>query len=171
MSDTARTRLVRNLVGALLPICAFALAAFYALLFQRDNAAPVVDPAGFSNDDDGFLHHMDGCWSNDKKLAASGWIVRKGHGAARRSVKVVVVEDGSGQVRAMKTSQIDREDVSKEVNRRRGDAIRYRNAGFSASLNRRVAEPQIGPGALYIAFDDGEKKVMLPIPCRLSQPQ
>lgn len=171
MNDLDQGKRARLLVNVFLPACAFVLVAFYALLFQRDNAASVVDPDGFSADGGDFLYEMEGCWSNDKKLAASGWIVRKGHGVARRTVKVVVVEDGSGQVRAMKTSQIDREDVSKDVNGRLGDAVRYRNAGFTASLNRRAAEPPIGPGALYIAFDDGGKKVMLPIPCRVGQPQ
>ena len=170
MGDIERTGRVRIFIGILLPACALALAAFYALLFQRDNAAPVVNLTGFNIDGRDILYQMDKCWSNDKKLVVSGWVVRKGHGAARRSVRVVVVDD-SGQPRAMKTTQIDREDVSGQVNHRLGDKIRYRNAGFSASLNLAAADPPIRPGALHITYDDGDRKVLLPIPCRAGHPR
>lgn len=170
VNNTDQAKRARVLVNIFLPACVLVLAAFYLLIFRRDNAAPVVDLAGFSNGSHaGFQYRMEKCWSNGKKLAAAGWVVREGHGNARRTVRVVLVDDQSGQARALKTTQFDRQDVSKQINQQLGDAVRYRNAGFAASLNLAAAEPPVRPGALYVAYDDAGRKVLLPIPCRVGQ--
>src|SRR3546814_18063529 len=88
---------------------------------------------------------MEEGWSNDKRLAAAGWVVREGRDKSRRSVRVVLVDDEDGQARALKTTLLDREDVSRDLNKKLGDAPRYRNAGFTASLDVAAADPPIRP--------------------------
>src|SRR3546814_6718026 len=114
---------------------------------------------------------MEECWSNDKKLAAAGWVVREGRDKSRRSVRVVLVDDEDGQARALKTTLLDREDVSRDLNKKLRDALRYRNAGFTASLHVAASEPPIRPGTLYITYDARDGKALLPIPCREGQPR
>lgn len=170
MRDIDQAKRVRLLLAIFLPACALVLGGFYALMFQRDNAAPVVDLADYrTGGAAGFHYRMEECWSNDKKLAATGWIVREGRDKSRRSVRVILVDDEDGQARALKTTLLDREDVSRDLNQTLGDALRYRNAGFTASLDIAAADPPIRPGTLYIAYDDGDGKALLPIPCRAGQ--
>src|SRR3546814_11215489 len=90
---------------------------------------------------------MEECWSNDKKLAAAGWVVREGRDKSRRSVRVVLVDDEDGQARARKTTLLDREDVSRDLNKKLGDPLRYRNAGFTAVTpdQRRVGAEWVCP--------------------------
>src|SRR3546814_18999618 len=107
---------------------------------------------------------MEECWSNDKKLAAAGWVVREGRDKSRRSVRVVLVDDEDGQARALKTTLLDREDVSRDLNKKLGDALRYRNAGFTASLDVAAAAPPIRPETLSLAYDAGYGKALRPIP-------
>ncbi len=168
MDDADEMKGPRLLVNLFLPACALLLAAFYLLMFRRDNAAPVVDLAGYrAGNDAGFQYWMDECRSNGRKVAAAGWVVREGHGASVRTVRLVLVDAGDGRARALKTTQLDRIDVSEEINRRTGGAVRYRNAGFVASLNLAAADPPVGPGTLQIAYDDGDARVLLPLRCRV----
>ncbi|WP_027081185.1 hypothetical protein [Luteimonas mephitis] len=172
MNQADRAKRARLLVDILLPTCALVLGAFYALMFQRDNAAPTVDISGFqAGDAKGFRYRMEECWSNGKKLAAIGWVAREGRDRSRRSVRVVLVEDEGGQARALKTTLLDREDISEHLNRQLGDKLRYYGVGFTASLDVAAADPAIRPGALHIAYDEAGTRVLLPIPCRVGAPQ
>ncbi|HVI59656.1 MAG TPA: hypothetical protein VM619_12410 [Luteimonas sp.] len=169
MTGTDPDKRLRLLVNLLLPACALVLAAFYFSMFRRDNAAPVVDLAGYRvGDAAGFRYGMERCWWNERKIGATGWIVRERRGMSQRSVRVVLV-DRDGRAHALKTTLLDRADVSKRLNEQLGNAVRYRNAGFTASLNLTAAGMVGRPGSLSIAYDDGEARILLPIPCRPEQ--
>src|SRR3546814_16110581 len=105
---------------------------------------------------------MEECWSNDKKLAAAGWVVREGRDKSRRSVRVVLVDDEDGQARALKTTLLDREDVSRDLNKTLGNAHRSRNAGFTESLDVAAADPPIRPGTTYTPYVDCDRKAPIP---------
>ena len=171
MKDVDAAKRARLLLAIFLLASALGLGGFHALLFQHDNAAPVVDLAGYRTEAAGFRYRMEKCRSNGRKLAAIGWIVREGRDQSRRTVRVVLVEDEGGRARALKTTLVDREDVSRDLNRQLGDVIRYRNAGFTASLDVTAADPPLRPGTLHVAYDDGDRKVLLPIPCRMERPR
>lgn len=169
MDDPAKR--VRFFTSLFLSVCALLLAAFYLILFRRDNAASVVDLIGFRiGNDEGFQYQLDRCWSNGRKAAASGWVVRKGHGTTRRIVRVVILDHDGNRAYAMKTSMQGRDDVAELLRRRLADGIEYRSAGFTASLNLKTANRHIGNGQLYIAYDDGDARVLLPIPCNVEWP-
>lgn len=147
---------------------ALALAAFYLVLFLRDNAAPVVDLMGFRiADADEFQYEMDRCQSNGKKVAVTGWIARIGHGADVHNVRVVIVDRPSGRAYALKTSLQQSDELKERLNRRLGDRIVYRNAGFTASLRLETANRVIRQGRLYITYEDDEVSVLLPLPCKV----
>src|SRR3546814_2448206 len=50
MRDIDQAKRVRLLLAIFLPACLLVLGGFYALMFQRDNAAPVVDLADRSEE-------------------------------------------------------------------------------------------------------------------------
>lgn len=165
------TKTVRSLARIGLLGSALGVTAFYLVLFWRDNAAPPVSLAGFRiGDGYGFQYHMDRCRWNDKKVAVTGWIARQGHGADRRSVRVLVVDHADGSAYALKTSLQQRDDVRKLLNRRLGDRIDYRYAGFTASLSLQTAGKDFQQGQLYVAYEDADLRVLLPLPCRAQRP-
>src|SRR3546814_12188061 len=65
MRDIDQAKRVRLLLAIFLPACLLVLGGFYALMFQRDNAAPVVDFADYrTRGTVGFQYRMEECWSN-----------------------------------------------------------------------------------------------------------
>lgn len=155
------------LVGSLL-----GLTAFYLLLYKRDNAAPSFDISKFQTSDSGeFQYQLDRCHSGEKKVAVTGWATRKGRGATRRSMRVIVIDGADGSAYALKTELQERADVTKLLNQRFSDHVQYRHAGFSASLNLKTASRNIANGRLYLAYDDGDARVLLPLSCNLQWPR
>src|SRR3546814_7050650 len=67
MRDIDQAKRVRLLLAIFLPACLLVLGGFYALMFQRDNAAPVVDLADYrTRGTVGFQYRMEECWSHDR---------------------------------------------------------------------------------------------------------
>src|SRR3546814_19661601 len=94
MRDIDQAKWVRLLLAIFLPACLIVLGEFYALMFQRDNAAPVVDFADYrTRGTVGFQYRLEECWSNDKKLAASGRVLRERRDTCGRWVLVVLWGD------------------------------------------------------------------------------
>lgn len=146
-----------------LAAAALSASGFYAGLHHLDNAMPVVDAAAYRDPPRGLAWSSERCWSNGRKLVASGWVARRGHGAASRRVRVVVAGP-DGRLRALATSLRQRDDVSALLNRRFGDAVAYGHAGYTASL----ADPPEGAAAqdrVFLAYDDGDIHALLPLPC------
>lgn len=138
--------------------------AFYSLLFLRDNSAPVVDLSDFQGSSRGFHYQVEHCWINDKKMAVQGWLVRERRGTSRRNLRVIVF-DVAGNPHAIKTTLVQRNDVSELLSNRLGDGVDYRNAGFVASLNRTVADVELDHERMYLAYDDDKQRVLLPASC------
>lgn len=151
---------------------ALLLGAFYFVLFRYDNAAPRVDLSRYeSGVSHGVAYGTDRCWATERKVAAVGWVARKKHGANRRNVRVVVVDRAGSSAYALSTRLQKRDDIVELLNRRFGDDINYRHTGFSASLNRPVMDRDIRGGRLYIAYDDDDTHLLLPLSCHLAWPQ
>src|SRR3546814_19701103 len=104
-------------------------------MFQRDNAAPVVDLADYRTRGTlGFQYRLEECWSNDKKLAAAGWVLRAGRDKSRRSVRVVLVADDDGQASALQTTLLHRTDVLRALNKQSTHTDINTNPGLNHSL-------------------------------------
>lgn len=160
---------VQKIITVGLVPCGAALLAFHLLLFLRDNSAPMADLADFRRGpDNGFIYHVEQCRSNGKQIAVHGWLVRKGRGAGRRTIRVIAL-DSAGRPHAIKTSLRQRDDVDDLIAKRLGDGIAYRNTGFVASINLAVAGERLDGEHLYLAYDDGDEQVLLPISCRAGQ--
>lgn len=158
---------IRNATGIGLLLSAMLLTAFYCFLHLRDNALPAFDLSGFRlAAGDGFRYRIEKCRSNEKKLVAKGWLVREGHGANRRRVLLVAVDE-AGLAHAVKTTLQQRDDLAQLLERTLGDRINYGNAGFAASLNLNIARLDLPRTRLFLAYDDGDVRVLLPVTCRI----
>lgn len=148
-----------------LALCGVLILLFYFFLFLRDNSAPAVDLTTFEQSSkQGFRYQVERCWLNDKKIAVSGWLVREGRGTTRRTVRVIVL-DAAGAPHALKTTLTQRDDVNDLLANTLADGIRYRNAGFTASLNLATAKVNLDRKRLHLAYDDGNERMLIPVAC------
>lgn len=146
---------------------ALAAALFYWSLFRRDNAAPVVDIKGYAvAAPANIAYAIDSCWSTPRKIAVRGWITRKGAHAGRRSMRVVAVDEASGEARGLRTVLQERPEITEMLERRFGGRG-FARPGFVASLNLKFAEQPLRGHALFAAYDDGRVKALIPLKCRI----
>lgn len=163
--DIAPARAVRWF----LVLAALAAGGFYFALHRIDNGMPPVDPAAYADPPSGLAWGTERCWSNGKKLVASGWVARRGHGVSRRRVRVVFT-DAEGRLRAVSTSLRQRDEVSAALNRRFGDDVDYPHAGFTASLDDPPPGAAGADGGVYLAYEDDEMRALLPLDCPAGAP-
>lgn len=148
-----------------LAFCGALILFFYFSLFLRDNSAPTADLTNFEQGPGyGFRYQVERCWLNDKKIAVSGWLVREGYGTSRRTVRVIVL-DAAGVPHALKTTLTQRDDVNDLLANTLVGGIKYRNIGFTASLNLAAANVELDRRRLYLAYDDGNKRTLIPVEC------
>src|SRR3546814_19705418 len=93
------------------------------------------------------------------------WLVREGRGTSRRTVRVIVL-DAAGAPHALKTTLTQRDDVNDLLANTLADGIKYRNAGFTASLNLATAKVDLDRKRLHLAYDDGSERMLIPVACR-----
>lgn len=162
-------RLTASRLTALgLLLAALTAALFHWFLFRRDNAAPVVNIQGYVvGAPADVVYAIDGCWVTPRKVAVRGWIARKGVTMGRRSLRVVAVDEASGEMRGLQTVLQSRPDIDETLAHRFGGNDHYVQPGFSASLNLAVADRSLRGRALYAAYDDGHAKVLIPLECRI----
>lgn len=153
-------------IGLLL--AALAAVLFHWFLFRRDNAAPVVNIQGYTvGAPADVAYAINGCWVTPRKVAVRGWVARKGVPMGRRSLRVVAVDEASGETRGLQTVLQARPDIAETLTHRFGGNDNYVQPGFSASLNLAVADQSLRGRALYAAYDDGRVKVLIPLECRI----
>lgn len=146
-------------------VAALACGLYFHAQYRADNAAPELDISSYRRDPpESLAASTEHCHWTARKISVVGWIARRGVGAGVRRVRAVVV-DPAGRAVAMKTSLRDREDVSTRLNQRFGDRTRYRNAGFSASLSLSVAGPMPRDARVFLAYDDGQLRALVPLAC------
>lgn len=149
-------------------LAALAAALFHWFLFRRDNAAPVVNIQGYAvGAPADVAYAINGCWVTPRKVAVRGWIARKGVTMGWRSLRVVAVDEASGEMRGLQTVLQSRPDIEETLTHRFGGNDHYVQPGFSASLNLAVADRSLRGRALYVAYDDGSAKVLVPLECRI----
>lgn len=162
--------LAARLVPLVLVASVIALGCFYTLLYFHDNRAPEIDLSGFAiGPQAGFDYGMDKCRTIENKLAVSGWLVRTGKEPHRRSTQVVLLDHAARRGYLLETRLRERAGgpSSGQVAKVQSDPL---FSGFSASLNPSVAGRRIQDGQMYIAYDDGTRRVLLPLSCYVRWP-
>ena len=157
-------------VTAFLVASLFAAGLFHLILYRKHNAAPTVDLTGYDVSGGGDMQAgLDQCSATDGRIAVRGWVARRNKGSIRRNVEVVVLPRNGTGAYAANTRLEQRDDVSALLNRRFSDDIDYRFAGFAASLAI-DGRADLRGGRLFVAYDDGSSRVLLPLACDLAWP-
>lgn len=169
MAAVEQGRALSRWAGIGLVACALGFAAFYALLFRRDNAAPVVAGAAVATPAPGaFLYATERCVVDDEHLRVQGWAIRKGHGWPIGGNRVVL-RLADGRLRALDTAWQARPQLAPLLKARTGEKRTYYAPGFGASLNLRVAGVPLQGARLLLDWRAGDRHALLPLDCaRLS---
>lgn len=145
--------------------CALGFAALYAGLFWRDNAAPLVSLAGASAPAPGaFVHAVQRCRVDGRRLVVQGWAVRKGEGWPLGDNRVVLrLADGSA--RALDTAWLAQPTLKTVLEQRTDEKRTYYAPGFVASLNLGVADLSLAGADLFVDWRAGPTHALLPLDC------
>ncbi|TBV70390.1 hypothetical protein [Pseudoxanthomonas winnipegensis] len=165
MAAVREGRALSRWAGIGVAACALGFAAFYALLFWRDNAAPVASDAAAAAPAPGmFLYATERCEVDGERLRVQGWALRKGQGWPIGGNRVLL-RLGDGRLRALDTAWQARPQLAPLLKARTGEKRTYYAPGFAASLNLAVAGVSLQGARLFLDWRAGDTPALLPLDC------
>lgn len=161
--ETARSLTLWAGIGV--AVCALGFGAFYLLQFRRDNAAAAVDLAGIAPAPAGlFFHVTEDCRLMADRVVVRGWAVRKGQSWPLTRNRVVM-RLADGRVVALDTAWLQRPKLAGAIHAQTRDKTLYYAAGFAASLNLAAAGINAHGARLFVDWEQGNTRALLPLDC------
>jgi len=151
--------------GIGLAACALGFGLFYLALFRRDNAAAPVDLTGIPAAETGqFFQQVQDCRVTPHGLVVRGWVVRKGRSWPLTRSRVVL-RLADGRAAGLDTAWLEQPRLATAIHARTRDRVTYYAPGFAASLNTRVAGIDLRGARLFVRWDEGAARALLPLDC------